>query len=309
MSGHEPVLPDEVLQALNVQPDGIYLDCTAGRGGHSGIILDRLGPQGRLHIFDLDPESIAFLRQRFSTDARVLVRHASYADLGAHCREHGCHGQVAGVLFDLGAASPQFDQGARGFSFQHDGPLDMRFDTSRGRTAADWLRDAPVREITDVLKQLGEERYARRVARAIIDARATAPITRTHQLRDIVAAAIPFRERDRHPATRTFQAIRIHVNHELENLAAALPQALAALRPGGRLAVISFHSLEDRIVKRYLRAQARGDHHPSDMPVLAVELKPELRLIGPAQHPTAAEIARNPRARSAVLRVAEKVAA
>jgi len=309
VSGHEPVLPDEVLRALNVQPDGIYLDCTAGRGGHSGIILEQLGPRGQLHIFDWDPESIAFLRQRFSTDARVLFRHASYIELEAHCRAQGCHGQVAGVLFDLGASSPQFDQGARGFSFQHDGPLDMRFDCSRGPTAADWLRDAPVRELADVLKRLGEERFARRVARAIVDARAFTPIARTHQLRDIVAAAIPFRERDRHPATRTFQAIRIHVNHELENLAAALPQALAVLRPAGRLAVISFHSLEDRIVKRWLRAQARGDEHPSDMPVLAAELKPALRLVGTAQHPTTAEITRNPRARSAVLRVAEKVAA
>ena len=297
------------MQALDVQPNGIYLDCTAGRGGHSGIILGQLGPQGRLHIFDWDPESIAFLQQRFSADARVVVRHASYADLGAHCRAHGCHGQVAGVLFDLGASSPQFDQGARGFSFQHDGLLDMRFDTSQGLTAADWLRDASMGEIADVLQQLGEERFARRVARAIVAARAIAPIARSHQLRDIVAAALPSRERDRHPATRTFQAIRIHVNRELQNLAAALPQALAALRPGGRLAVISFHSLEDRIVKRYLRAQARGDHHPPDLPVLAAELKPGLRLIGPAQRPTAAEIARNPRARSAVLRVAEKVAA
>ena len=309
MSGHEPVLPDEVLRALNVQPDGIYVDCTAGRGGHSGIILDQLGPQGRLHIFDWDPESIAFLRQRFAGDTRVLLRHASYAVLEAHCREQGCHGQVAGVLFDLGASSPQFDQGERGFSFQHDGPLDMRFDSSRGLTAANWLCDASEREIADVLKQLGEERFARRVARAILSARAQAPIMRTHQLRDIVAAAIPSRERDRHPATRTFQAIRIHVNRELENLAVALPQALAVLRPGGRLAVISFHSLEDRIVKRYLRAQARGDHHPADLPVRAAELKPGLRLVGAVQRPTAAEIARNPRARSAVLRVAEKVAA
>ncbi len=309
VSGHEAVLVDEVLQALDVQPEGIYLDCTAGRGGHSGIILGQLGPQGRLHIFDCDPESIAFLRQRFSADARVVVRHGSYADLEAHCRAQGCHGQVAGVLFDLGASSPQFDQGARGFSFQHDGPLDMRFDTSRGLTAADWLRAAPLREIADVLKQLGEERFARRVARAIVAARALTPLTGTHQLRDIVAAAIPSRERDRHPATRTFQAIRIHVNRELQNLAAALPQALAVLRPGGRLAVISFHSLEDRIVKRYLRAQARGDHHPADMPVRAAELRPALRLIGVAQHPTAAEIARNPRARSAVLRVAERLAA
>ncbi len=297
------------MRALNVQPDGIYLDCTAGRGGHSAIILDQLGPQGRLHAFDRDPEAIAFLRQRFSGDTRVLVRHASYADLEAHCRAEDCHGQVAGVLFDLGASSPQFDQGERGFSFQHDGPLDMRFDSSRGPTAADWLREASLQEIADVLKRLGEERFARRVARAIVAARTTAPITRTHQLRDIVAAAIPSRERARHPATRTFQAIRIQVNRELENLAAALPQALAVLRPSGRLAVISFHSLEDRIVKRWLRMQARGDYHPSDMPVLAAELKPGLCLIGAAQRPTAAETARNPRARSAVLRVAEKVAA
>ena len=292
-----------------MQPDGIYLDCTAGRGGHSGIILDQLGPQGRLHILDWDPEAIAFLRGRFAADMRVECVHASYAALETHCRARGCHGQVAGVLFDLGASSPQFDQGARGFSFQHDGPLDMRFDTSQGLTAAEWLRHAPMLEIADVLKQLGEERHARRVARAIVSTRAVVPVTRTHQLRDIVAAAIPSWERDRHPATRTFQAIRIHVNRELENLAAALPLALAALRPGGRLVVISFHSLEDRIVKRYLRAQARGDDHPADLPVLAADLKPRLRLIGSAQRPTTVEIAHNPRARSAVLRVAEKVAA
>lgn len=309
MSGHEPVLPDEVLKALNVQTDGIYLDCTAGRGGHSGIILDNLGPQGRLLVFDQDPEAIAFLQRRFATDARVRCVHASYAALETQCRAHGCHGLVSGVLFDLGASSPQFDQGTRGFSFQQDGPLDMRFDTTTGLTAADWLRDAPESEIADVLKQLGEERHARRVARAIASARQARPITRTHQLRDIAAAAIPSRERDRHPATRTFQAIRIYVNRELDNLAAALPQALAVLRRGGRLAVISFHSLEDRIVKRYLRAEAQGDPYPPDLPVRAAELNPRLRLIGPAQRPTAAEIARNPRARSAVLRVAEKVAA
>ncbi len=292
-----------------MQPEGIYFDCTAGRGGHSGIILQQLGPQGRLHILDWDAEAVEFLRARFGADDRVVCAHVSYTALETHCRAHGCHGRVAGVLFDLGASSPQFDQGARGFSFQHDGPLDMRFDTSQGISAAEWLHKASLREIADVLKQLGEERHASRVARAIVSARAATPITRTHQLRDVVATAIPSWERDRHPATRTFQAIRIHVNRELENIAAALPQALAALRPGGRLAVISFHSLEDRIVKRYLRTEARGDDHPADMPVLARDLKPRLRLVGPAQRPTAVEIARNPRARSAVLRVAEKVAA
>lgn len=308
-TGHEPVLPVEVLRALDVQRDGMYVDCTAGRGGHSGIILENLGPAGRLLAFDRDPEAVAFLRRRFAADARVEILHAGYAQLEAECRARDCHGRVAGVLFDLGASSPQFDHGERGFSFQHDGPLDMRFDTTAGDTAADWLATAGERDIADVLKRLGEERHARRVARAIVHARAIAPIDRTHRLRDIVAAAVPSRERDRHPATRAFQAIRIHVNGELESLTAALPQALAVLRSGGRLAVISFHSLEDRIVKRYLRAEALGDPYPPELPVRAADLKPRLRLVGPAQHPGAAEVARNPRARSAVLRVAEKVAA
>lgn len=309
MAGHEPVLPAEVLQALDVQPDGIYVDCTAGRGGHSGSILEKLGPQGRLLAFDRDPQAIEFLRRRFAADARIEILHGSYVELEFRCRERDLCGRVAGVLFDLGASSPQFDQGERGFSFQHDGPLDMRFDTSAGMTAADWVRDASEKEIAGVLKTLGEEKHARRVARAIVQARAAAPITRTHQLRDIVAAAIPGRERDRHPATRTFQAIRIHVNGELAAIAAALPQALAVLRTGGRIAVISFHSLEDRIVKRYLRAEALGDPYPPELPVRAVDLKPRLRLVGAAQHPGTDEVARNPRARSAVLRVAVKVAA
>jgi 16S rRNA (cytosine1402-N4)-methyltransferase len=308
-AGHEPVLPDEVLRALDVKPDGIYVDCTAGRGGHVGIILEKLGAGGRLLAFDRDPEAVAFLHHRFAADARVTIVHASYADLAAECRMRGCHGQVAGVLFDLGASSPQFDRGERGFSFQHDGPLDMRFDTGAGPTAADWLNSAPEADIARVLKMLGEERHARRVARAIVRERDIAPITRTHRLRDIVAAAIPTRERDRHPATRTFQAIRVHINGELEALAQALPQALAVLRAGGRLAVISFHSLEDRIVKRWLRAESRGDPYPPGLPVRAAALRPRLRLLGRAQRPGVDEVARNPRARSAVLRAAEKVAA
>lgn len=303
------MLPAEVLTALNVQPGGIYVDCTAGRGGHSGSILEQLGPEGRLLAFDRDPQAIDYLRGRFAADPRVEIVHGNYTELEHRCRERNIHGLVAGVLFDLGASSPQFDQGERGFSFQHDGPLDMRFDTSSGMTAADWLGTASEKDIAGVLKTLGEEKHARRVARAIIQARATAPIMRTHQLRDIVASAIPGRERDKHPATRTFQAIRIHVNGELAALASALPQALAVLRPGGRLAVISFHSLEDRIVKRYLRAEALGDPYPPELPVRAADLKPRLRLVGAARHPGAAEIGRNPRARSAVLRVAEKVAA
>ncbi|MBI1732215.1 MAG: 16S rRNA (cytosine(1402)-N(4))-methyltransferase RsmH [Gammaproteobacteria bacterium] len=308
-TGHEPVLPDEVLRALNVQPGGIYVDCTAGRGGHSGIILNLLGPNGCLLVLDRDPEAFEFLHRRFAQDRRVRCRHSTYAALESLCRESGVHGDVAGVLLDLGASSPQFDQGARGFSFQNDGPLDMRYDTTTGVTAADWLQSAPEAEISEVLHRLGEERFARRIARAIVGARASGPVTTTHRLRDIIAAAVPTRERDRHPATRSFQAIRIFVNGELEALTAVLPQAVAVLRTGGRLAVISFHSLEDRIVKRFLRTEARGDPHAPEMPVRAADLKPRLRLIGAAQRPAAAEVARNPRARSAVLRVAERTAA
>jgi 16S rRNA (cytosine1402-N4)-methyltransferase len=302
-------MPEEVLRALDVQPEGFYIDCTAGRGGHGDVILEQLGRNGRLLVLDRDPEAIGFLRRRFATDDRVQCRHSSYDRLENLCRECGVHGSVAGILFDLGASSPQFDQGRRGFSFVRDGPLDMRFDNTTGFTAAEWLRTVPERQLCDVLRRLGEERFARRIAHAIVAARAMAPITRTHQLRDIIADAAPGRERDRHPATRTFQAIRMHVNGELDALASALPQAEAALRPGGRLAVISFHSLEDRLVKRFLRNEARGDPHAPDLPIRAAELKPRLRLVGAAQHPGAAEVARNPRARSAVLRVAERTVA
>jgi 16S rRNA (cytosine1402-N4)-methyltransferase len=308
-SAHVPVLLEETLEGLRVRPDGIYLDCTYGRGGHSGAILERLGERGRLLVFDRDPDAILAARARFGGDARFEAVHDSFAALAAAVERHGWLGSIDGVLFDLGVSSPQLDAGARGFSFSRDGELDMRFDPRSAPSAADWLNSAGEAEIADVLRRLGEERYARRIAGAIVRARRATPIRRTGELRDLIARSVPTRERDKDPATRAFLAIRIHVNAELEALERALPQAVAVLRPGGRLVVISFHSLEDRLVKRFLRREARGGDLPPDLPIREVELHPALRVIGRAQRPGPAEVTRNPRARSAVLRVAERLAA
>ena len=307
-SGHKPVLLDEVLHGLAVHPAGTYVDCTFGRGGHAAAILARLGDQGRLVVFDRDPAAISAARARFGGDARVNCIHASFSRVAAEIRKLGV-GPVQGILFDLGVSSPQLDNSDRGFSFQHDGLLDMRFDPGSGMAAADWLKRAPEREIAEVLKRFGEERRARRIARAIVQARAEAPLTRTGQLSELVASAAPARERHKHPATRTFQAIRIHVNAELDELMAALPEAMGILAPGGRLVVISFHSLEDRIVKRFMRDEARGVEGPRALPAAGPLRAPRLKIIVKATRPGAAELASNPRARSAVLRIAEKIAA
>jgi 16S rRNA (cytosine1402-N4)-methyltransferase len=297
------------VEALRVQPDGVYVDCTYGRGGHSGAILALLGERGRLLAFDRDPEAVEAARLRFGGDVRFEAVQQSFSGLSAAVERRGWTGAVDGVLFDLGVSSPQLDAGARGFSFLHDGNLDMRFDQRSGQSAAEWLNAAPEAEIADVLKRLGEERYARRIAGAIARARRDAPIRRTVELRDLIARSVPTREREKDPATRSFMAIRMHVNSELQELEGALPQAVAVLRPGGRLAVISFHSLEDRLVKRFMRRAASGDDLPPDFPIRHADLHPALRIVGRAQRPGDAEITRNPRARSAVLRVAEKLAA
>lgn len=297
------------MQALRLRPDGIYIDCTYGRGGHSAAILALLGERGRLLAFDRDPEAIDAARVRFAGDGRFEAVQQSFSGLSAEVGQRGWAGAVDGVLFDLGVSSPQLDAGGRGFSFLRDGELDMRFDPRSGQSAADWLNDAPETEIADVLKRLGEERYARRIAGAIVRARREAPIRRTAGLRDLITRSVPTREREKDPATRSFLAIRMHVNSELEELERALPQAVDVLKPGGRLAVISFHSLEDRLVKRFMRREASGDDLPPDFPIRHADLHPVLRIIGRAQRPGDAEIARNPRARSAVLRVAEKAAA
>ena len=302
---HAPVLLDAALEALAVRADGCYVDATFGRGGHAGAILDRLGEEGELLAFDRDPDAGAAAARLFDGDPRARFIHARFSELARHVAPRS----IDGILFDLGVSSPQLDRAERGFSFLRDGPLDMRMDPQYGESAADFLARADEREIALVIARFGEERHARRIARAIVAARALEPIATTGRLAGIVSAAAPGREPGRHPATRTFQALRIHVNDELGELERALPQAVDALAPRGRIAVISFHSLEDRIAKRFLRAASREDPAWAGMPQLPPEAKPRMRLVGRAQFAGDAEIERNPRARSAVLRVAERVAA
>ncbi len=306
---HTPALLEEVLNGLDLQPEGTYVDATFGRGGHSLAILQRLNRHGSLLVFDKDPASISCAKRLASEDARVAYVHASFAELGKHIDERGQLGKVSGILFDLGMSSPQLDDAGRGFSFSRDGELDMRMNSDSGLSAAEWINKAKQDEIIRVLREYGEERFARRIAISIIACRSENPITRTGQLAEIIATAVPVREKDRHPATRSFQAIRIFINNELGDLRLALAQVNGLLRPGGRLAVISFHSLEDRIVKRFMREQSRGDDYPPDLPVTADQLRPRMKLIGKAIRPGAEEIAGNPRVRSAVLRIAEKLEA
>lgn len=304
---HQPVLLAEALAGLKVQPSGWYLDATFGRGGHAAAILAALGPEGRLLALDRDPAAAASAHERFGADPRFGFVQCRFSRLEAQAAAYGVLGKLAGVLLDLGVSSPQLDDPARGFSFSHDGPLDMRMDPEFGLSAAAWLARVSEAELARVLAEWGEERFYRRVARALIAARRQAPITTTGRLAALAAAAVSSREPGRHPATRTFQAIRIAVNDELGELQAALDQAVQALAPGGRLAVISFHSLEDRMVKRFMRAQAHGQEAPLDLPVRGEPSGATLRLSGRPIRPGAAEIAANPRARSAVLRVAERL--
>ncbi len=304
--GHVSVLLEGAVDALKLRPDGVYVDATFGRGGHSRLILSRLGAGGRLLALDRDPAAVASARTW--RDDRFEVAHMPFSRLAEALRERGIDA-VDGVLFDLGVSSPQLDEAARGFSFRHDAVLDMRMDTSAGMTAADWLNQAPEEEIARVVRDYGEERFARQVARAVVAERARAPLTSTRQLAVLVAGAVRTRERGQDPATRTFQAVRIFINGELEEIEAALPRAVDCLRPGGRLVVISFHSLEDRMVKRFMRGEAEGEKLPPEIPVTADRLRPgRLTLIGRAVRPDADECARNPRARSAVMRVAERTA-
>ncbi len=303
-SEHVPVLLVEAVDALNVKPDGVYVDATFGRGGHSRAILARLGERGRLLVFDKDPTAIATARA--IGDARVTVIHEGFAQLNQALREIGVV-KVDGVLLDLGVSSPQLNEASRGFSFRMSGPLDMRMDTTRGRTAAEWLSTVQERELGEVIANYGEERFAKQIARAIVAARAGGPINDTRLLSKIVAEVVPTYEPGQNPATRTFQAIRIFINQELEELSLVLPQCVALLTPAGRMAVISFHSLEDRIVKRFLKSEAQPDKLPSKFPIKAADLpQPRMKLIGKAIRPSAAECSINPRARSAVLRIAER---
>jgi len=310
-AAHIAVLLDEAVDALAIRPDGVYVDCTFGRGGHSRLILSRLGPAGRLIALDRDPSAIAVARGL--VDARFSAVHSGFSRLDEVL--DGCGvAKVAGVLMDLGVSSPQIEVAERGFSFRRDGPLDMRMDTTTGMTAAQFLATATVEEIGEVLKNHGEERFAFQIAQAIVARRAEGPLASTRELATLVADVVRSRTR-RHepgqdPATRTFQALRIHVNQELEELQAGLKSALDRLAAGGRLAVISFHSLEDRMVKLAMRARAQLAEPPKGVPIRAADLPvPDFRLIGRAQRPGAAEVAANPRARSATLRVIERIVA
>ncbi len=305
---HLPVLPTETLAALNLHPNGIYVDGTFGRGGHTAAILKGLGPHGRLLALDRDPDAARWAAQQFGDDPRFTFIQTPFRRLATVLKEQGCLGQVNGILLDLGVSSPQLDDAERGFSFRRHGPLDMRMDPLAGMSAADWLNRIGEAELDQVLVEYGEERFHRRVARAIVSARQQTLLTTTTQLATLVAAVVPTREPGRHPATRTFQAIRIAVNDELGELQAALPQAVSALAAGGRLAVISFHSLEDRMVKQFLREQAKGRELPLGLPVMGKPEGQTLRLIGRAIRPGAAEAAANPRAHSATLRIAERLA-
>ena len=304
---HVPVLLEETLEALAVKGDGFYVDATYGRGGHAEAVLARLGNRGTLLVIDRDPEAVACAREHIGRDPRVTVVHADFAALDTALEAVGR--QPDGILLDLGVSSPQLDTPGRGFSFQRQGPLDMRMDPGTGQSAAQWLAEVDERELAMVIARYGEERFARRIARAIVGARAVHPIADTAELARVVAAAVPRREPGKHPATRTFQALRIHVNDELGQLERVLPRAMAALAPGGRLAVISFHSLEDRMVKRFLRDHSRDDPAWAGLPMVPEAARARLRLVGRAVFPGEEEVRRNPRARSAVLRAAERIAA
>jgi len=303
VSAHRPVLFTQVMDGLRVITDGTYLDGTFGRGGHARGVLEKLGPGGRLLLMDKDPEAIAVAEREFAGDLRVAIRRGSFADL-AHWDATAAG--LDGVLFDLGVSSPQLDVAERGFSFGKDGPLDMRMDPDCGESAAQWLARADEREIADVLWTYGEERMSRRIARTLVTRRSDQSITRTAQLAELIASAVPRGDAKIHPATRSFQAIRIFINRELADLELGLDAAYARLKAGGRLAVISFHSLEDRIVKRFIAAHAKAPAGNRRMPVVEA-FTPTLRAIGDARKADAAELADNPRSRSAVLRVAEKL--
>ncbi len=300
---HDTVLLHEAVEALQLVPDGIYVDGTFGRGGHSRLILERLGVHGKLIALDKDPMAIAAAGA--ISDERFQIVHSGFEHLGAVLRVLGS-AKVDGVLLDLGVSSPQLDDAQRGFSFRFDAPLDMRMDTSRGETAAQWLATVDEVLLAEVISDYGEERFARKIARALVASRKESPILTTRQLSEVVAKNVHSREPGKNPATRTFQAIRIYINRELEELESVLPQCVDSLKVGGRMAVISFHSLEDRIVKRFMRDMAQGDKFPRNLPIRAAEIPlGKLRLIGKAIHASEQELEVNPRARSAVLRVAE----
>ncbi len=306
MSQHVTVLLDETVDAIKGPVDGLYIDCTLGRGGHTALLLSKLGAQARVIGLDRDPQAIEFCTRRFADDSRFEAVATDFAGLGQLLAQRGWVGQVDGVMADLGVSSPQLDQADRGFSFQQDGPLDMRMDPTQGVPASEWLQYVKHPDLARVLREFGDEKFASRIASAILEARAEAPITRTLQLAQIIKDAHPKWEPGRHPATQSFQAIRIHINQELAQIDQLLPQITDALKPGGRMAVISFHSLEDRRIKRFIRDQANPPGDPLGLlPQPAPVLKPQ----GKAIKPSRTEVDANPRSRSSVLRVAQKVGA
>ncbi len=306
MDEHTPVLASEVLAALAPRAAGLYVDATFGRGGHTARILEALGADGRVIALDRDPAAIAAGRARFAHDSRLRLVHAAFDQLTSVVRSHCEQVQCDAILFDLGVASPQLEDPQRGFSFQLDGPLDMRLDPTSGRPVSAWLARAPREEIRDVIARYGEERFADRIAAEIVRARSAQPLTRTAELAALIARCVRTRERGKHPATRTFQALRVYINDELGQIERALPQTLDLLVPGGRLAVISFHSLEDRIVKQFIRSHSQLDPALARLPVPSPQ--PRLRRVGRKLRASAQEIAANPRSRSALLRVAERTA-
>jgi 16S rRNA (cytosine1402-N4)-methyltransferase len=304
---HRPVLLEEVLDALNIQSEGIYVDATFGRGGHSEAILARLNAKGRLLALDQDPEAIAHGKQRFADEPRISFEHCNFSQVAQVVAEHKLEQRINGVLMDLGVSSPQLDDAARGFSFLRSGPLDMRMNTEEGESAMQWLQRVELRDLILVLKRHGEERFAKRIAGAIVAAREEGEIENTTQLADIISAAVPVKEKNKHPATRSFQAIRIFINRELESVETGLRGAADVLAIQGRLAVISFHSLEDRLVKRFMRAQSTPEKLPPGLPVMNAGLQAPFRLVGKSIVASEAEVSINPRSRSARLRVLERV--
>ena len=306
---HITVLLDEAVEALSLRADGCYLDGTFGRGGHSRLILSKLGPQGQLLGFDKDPQAIATGQALAAEDGRFVIVQRSFAELGEEVAARDLGGKVSGILLDLGVSSPQLDDPERGFSFLNDGPLDMRMNPGQGQSAAEFIASAPEEEIARVFKEYGEERFARRMARAVVLRRDERPFTRTADLAEVLKVANPAWEKGKNPATRAFQGLRIHVNNELGDLEAGLEAAIDSLEIGGRLVVISFHSLEDRIVKLFMRKLAKGeaDNLPRNLPVQHKVFEPKIRVHGKAQFACEAELKANPRSRSAVMRVAEKL--
>ena len=305
---HTSVLLNECIEGLSINPDGVYVDATFGRGGHSKYILSHLSSRGRLIGFDRDPQAISVAQQISKQDPRFSIVHSAFADMHSVLDSMSLAGKVDGVLMDLGVSSPQLDQADRGFSFNKDGPLDMRMDTSQGMSAAEWLNTADEQDIAQVLKEFGEEKFGKRIAHHIVNSRVTTPLQTTLQLVKLIEEALPVKDKFKHPATRSFQGIRIYINAELEQLRVGLKAATSVLAKSGRLAVISFHSLEDRMVKRFMKEQSKGKQFPAGLPVTQQEIDQEriLDLVGKAIKPDKHEIDHNKRSRSAVLRVAQK---